>query len=566
MSSSTARVLCIDDESEIRRDVADELQDAGYEILEASNGAEGLDVILRQKPDLVVCDITMPVLSGHDLLRKLRDEHPERADLPFIFLSALADKGHIIEGKRLGADDYLTKPIDFDLLLATVESRLNQVRRMAARKEEELVKVYRAALFDGEEAAGDAELAVGVRDQEREDDAVGFNVSPYAGPRKDSRAQIAEIVASSSERVVGGRLQLVGLDEVREVVGGHWGALSKKINDIAESTIRRRLSSEDVVEKLDNGDFLICFASLGEAEAVLKAGAICREIKDKILGSELLDSEIKDLCDVRSEVEEIKVTRQEAAESESVFDLMSQRLEEASERSSQRYRETMAQIVDSCRIEPIPLVTLNGAKLPIFFSEFNADARNGIVMLRRTRPDSSEFGAELDCLRLVKIAEYFSTLEQGPTQIVVADVEFSTLMNRCLRERYLRLCQSLTKAARQHLAFNVRNITNDLLPARIETTVGFIRPFCRLLMIEARKLQLGTVDPLDLRAKVVSCDFGNIASIFRNSPDDLRIFAATVHKKGCRLFVHNVPSAEEEKGLFHSGVNFLARRAGSEAV
>ena len=139
-----ARVLCIEDEEDIRQTIAEELSDAGYEVFEASNGQLGLESILCQTPDLVLCDVNMPVMGGHDLLRELRAKHPELADMPFIFLSALADRGYIVEGKRLGADDYLTKPIDFELLLATVESRLNQVQRMTAHKEEQFVKIYRS--------------------------------------------------------------------------------------------------------------------------------------------------------------------------------------------------------------------------------------------------------------------------------------------------------------------------------------------------------------------------------------------------------------------------------------
>ncbi len=138
------KVLCIEDEPQIRQDIVDELDEAGYETLQASNGAEGLEVIRSEKPDLVLCDMTMPTMSGDQLLRTLRDQHPELDEIPFLFLTALADRAAMIEGRKLGADAYLTKPIDFELLLLEIECRLTQGDRIAQIKKQELVQLYRA--------------------------------------------------------------------------------------------------------------------------------------------------------------------------------------------------------------------------------------------------------------------------------------------------------------------------------------------------------------------------------------------------------------------------------------
>ncbi len=149
---ATILILCVEDEADIRSDIAEELRDAGYETVEAANGREGMEAIEKQKPDLVLCDITMPEMNGYEMLTALRDNHPESADLPFVYLSALADRKDILAGQQMGADDYVTKPIDFEMLLATVESRLRQVARMQARKQRHLVKLYR--VLTGQEPPG----------------------------------------------------------------------------------------------------------------------------------------------------------------------------------------------------------------------------------------------------------------------------------------------------------------------------------------------------------------------------------------------------------------------------
>lgn len=127
-SDGKGLILCIDDEVDLLRDLAEELREAGYGVIEASTGAEALDQLEQVQPDLILCDISMPGMDGHELLQAVKAAGGSNSAAPFVFLTALAEREQIIEGKRLGADDYLVKPIDYDLMLATVETRLRQIR------------------------------------------------------------------------------------------------------------------------------------------------------------------------------------------------------------------------------------------------------------------------------------------------------------------------------------------------------------------------------------------------------------------------------------------------------
>ncbi|MBL4756293.1 MAG: response regulator [Rhizobiales bacterium] len=138
------KILVVEDELIIRNDIVEELECQGYDVLQACDGAEGLASIIANKPDIVLSDITMPKMNGHEMLITLRNNHPDLADIPIVFLSALADRQDIIKGKLLGADDYLTKPIDYEMMLATVNSRLRQVKRMEQRKLSQLLKLHAA--------------------------------------------------------------------------------------------------------------------------------------------------------------------------------------------------------------------------------------------------------------------------------------------------------------------------------------------------------------------------------------------------------------------------------------
>lgn len=125
-----AKILCIEDEAILRLDLAEALSDTMHDIMLAKDGRQGMEMIIGHTPDIVISDIAMPHLNGHELVKILREDYPQFADTPFIFLSALADRDSVLQGMKAGADYYLTKPVDFDMLLVQVEASLRQVERM----------------------------------------------------------------------------------------------------------------------------------------------------------------------------------------------------------------------------------------------------------------------------------------------------------------------------------------------------------------------------------------------------------------------------------------------------
>lgn len=131
-------ILVAEDEDLLRRDICEELLEAGHQVIEAGDGDAVLARLHEQVPDLILCDINMPGRNGYELLRDARAMGEGLADTPFVFLTALSDPREVVDGKRAGADDYLVKPIDFDLLLATIQARLREVRRMRHKSRSEL--------------------------------------------------------------------------------------------------------------------------------------------------------------------------------------------------------------------------------------------------------------------------------------------------------------------------------------------------------------------------------------------------------------------------------------------
>ncbi len=118
-------VLIIEDNTDIRENTAEILDMAGYKTFTAENGKKGVELALKEKPDLIVCDIMMPELDGYGVLHLLR-KNPETQTIPFIFLTAKTERTDLRKGMEMGADDYITKPFDDIELLNAIEVRLKK--------------------------------------------------------------------------------------------------------------------------------------------------------------------------------------------------------------------------------------------------------------------------------------------------------------------------------------------------------------------------------------------------------------------------------------------------------
>lgn len=126
------KILLIEDNDDIRENTAEILELANYKVITAANGKEGVEMALEHLPDLIVCDIMMPVLDGYGVLHAIHKNELVK-NTPFIFLTAKTERTDQRKGMDLGADDYITKPFDGTELLNAVDSRLKKVELL--RKE-----------------------------------------------------------------------------------------------------------------------------------------------------------------------------------------------------------------------------------------------------------------------------------------------------------------------------------------------------------------------------------------------------------------------------------------------
>ena len=124
------KILVIEDQEDVRENIVELLELSNYEVSSATDGKEGVKKALASPPDLILCDIMMPGMDGYEVLYLL-SKNPVTASLPFIFLTAKAEKQDFRKGMSMGADDYITKPFEEMDLLGAIERRLSKYKGLA---------------------------------------------------------------------------------------------------------------------------------------------------------------------------------------------------------------------------------------------------------------------------------------------------------------------------------------------------------------------------------------------------------------------------------------------------
>ena len=119
-------ILVVDDEKKITEVVQSYLENAGYQALCASDGAQAMQLFEKKSPALIILDLMLPDMSGEEICRNIR----KKSRVPIIMLTARAEDADIINGLEIGADDYLTKPFSGDMLIDTVKGKLKRYKQM----------------------------------------------------------------------------------------------------------------------------------------------------------------------------------------------------------------------------------------------------------------------------------------------------------------------------------------------------------------------------------------------------------------------------------------------------
>lgn len=269
-----ARILLVEDEPDLRDNIEVVLNHDGHTVVAAGNGAEALAALAEEPVDLVISDVSMPVMDGLTMVRRMRETMPASAETPVVLLTALGDRAHMLEGRSAGADEYLTKPVDYQMLAAVVNARLSRARQALDLKEKQFIRLFKQLNADVRSAE---DLAAAAR--------------PSMKPADGKTGDVLERVRALAPPSLRDRATVMFLeDHVPD-----YQAMSPASRARAEALMRRVLAeatsaSSDAAIELGAGAALLIFAGQSR-EIVADKLSLVRVHLDHLLGAEnLVDS------------------------------------------------------------------------------------------------------------------------------------------------------------------------------------------------------------------------------------------------------------------------------------
>jgi DNA-binding response OmpR family regulator len=137
-----AKILVVEDDGALRFDLSEAIVGWGHDVRATANGREGFEMFARWRPDIVVSDINMPVATGYDLLSRVQSVGATSADVTFLFLTSMSAPALVVKGIEIGADDYITKPVNYRLLKAKIDGCQRRTLAVLARFEPALLSSF----------------------------------------------------------------------------------------------------------------------------------------------------------------------------------------------------------------------------------------------------------------------------------------------------------------------------------------------------------------------------------------------------------------------------------------
>ena len=490
-----ARILVVEDEAELREIITLELNDVGHETREAANGKEALEQAVDYKPEIIVSDITMPVMNGYQFFRNLREKHPDLSHTPFIFLSALAEKNDVLKGYRLGADDYISKPIDFELLVARIDARL----RLAVERA--------VASSDVDDLVADADTG--------QDEPLASEEETAPLPSPDT--------------LVAAKVQTVSLDDIRKHCGDSWSEVSGKILRHAEQVIRSHLRYDDAFDQVGSSDFVITFANPNAEVAAHKIQTIKDEIWDRLFG----ETNDETLSNVRSELHDLKVSEEERVRDEGFFGRIFEKIKEAGSLMSQTSKDKIKKIFESEDLIFYEIQANSEKKANIMKVDFSSPVNVQIDNILNHETFELSFLSELNKSFLERSVRKISSNCQ---KLIMLPLRFSMTIddNRKFIENFFA---SLDNKLQENLI-----IERTHLPNRLRSVSDGMRPFAFGRKIQIAELRNPSqIKDFELRKSRVGIISMNFDDVVYHYAKGLKGNVNEFRKLGGRFYIKNVP-------------------------
>lgn len=370
------------------------------------------------------------------------------------------------------------------------------------------------------------------------------------GPRGSLSDLPERAAADPSRPLIAGRLQLIGLDDVRTALGERWGQVRVQALAIAEGVIRRHLGAEDMLERTADDGFVIFFGELPEAEASIRAREIAQQVRNRLLGNSTASLEAQ----VESFAAEVDV-EDDGFDGSGIADVLLAKLAQRREESRQQVSRLLKTALQKATLDPIQVTQPEGYPIPFYIADLAHPWRDDIASALMSIADDLNVSFEADLVTLSVAMDWHRPGKRDATLIM--PVRFENLMLPRLLDRYVEVSRNLPVELRRQLMFHLVQMPAGTAGSRISGMVQTLGPHCKGIAIELNGVD-HVLDPLGTRVSVVSIDYELLGPLDGPGRARLQRLLRTYHLRKMRILVTRVPREEDAFRLASDGVDMVA--------
>lgn len=354
---------------------------------------------------------------------------------------------------------------------------------------------------------------------------------------------------------IAGKLQMVGLAEVRGVLGDRWPAVAERSFRIAERILHRHLGATDVATRTADDGFVVCFAELGEAEAQFKARVIGEEIREKLVGEfpEMANTQVTSFAAT------VPMAEEEVIGEDNLASALESRLARERERVELAALEQMRSKLSTAEARFQTLRTETNQRAPILLARLPPDLEQAQTTLLNL--GHRDFVPQTELLLLAGAAErVLAGLNEDATDLIVTRVRLATLVHRRESIAWLQLARSMGWPEKQRLVLEIAEFDRDTARTRLSDVARMLAPLFRAIACE-----LPTSDPAFLSCLPPATPLATLdVRLLGDSPGPqvARLLKALAPMR-CRLIIKNVPSSALAVALARSGVSLIGMANGN---
>ena len=438
-------ILCIEDNEDLLDTISEFVQDAGHTVLKALDGQSGFEMILQHKPDLVISNTSMRNKSGNQVLQEIRTKYDIFDHIPFIVFPSKSDKEEILQVLDAGADDYLTKPIDYKLLLRKVKARLRQGEIIKQKSNEAFLKLMSKTPNGNFMPFSDGQQEI--------------EQTPQTSETEQAPDKIEE---DGPERVFCSNVEIPNSQEIDEVLKDNGISVMGWLETSVSQFLGNVIPSNTSISKGRDGGLEISFSNINADEAETYLKQLLSGIRSKF--------HIEKIPEI---IEKTNLTDEQLAQLDIISDGIYEQLNQKAESSSAAQQKLISEIVNvndfigflennNNGLQKLKLLDMKLQELPIKIYNFHEVDREIISScfkkFKGDRLSSAEY--ELDMLFLRTLKEQ-SRLDKK-TGALLVDAHYDTIRSVKFRGTYLPELRSLAKTSKDKVVLNVRRIPSNI--------------------------------------------------------------------------------------------------------